>query len=310
MIKTESLLYLSKVAQYNSISAAANDINITPSAITHSLKQLEDELGLSLYERTSKGIHLTADGMYIAQMAESVLNELRNMKQYAEKQMFNSKTTTLNGHAILCSFQMLNEALTPLYFDILKTYPHFSFSLSEISSFNKLLSSISEDDEIFGLFYAFETDIKNIFQQYPLLEYKALTKSFFSLRFSKNSSLVSPTAKEISWKEVAELPLIMTSDSSFTNNSLVHYLGLYNTNLNISYAASNTTMYLESLKNDFAASVTPNARPLLGNDEEQIYKTIPIRGDELYVSLIFVYNKCANTNVINTLIYKLMHIGI
>ena len=312
MIKTESLLYLTKVAQYSSISAAADEINITPSAITHSLKQLENELGLPLYERTSKGIRLTSDGVNIAQIAEGVLNNIDAMKQYAKRQLEKSINTAipLEGHAILCSFQLMNEALTPLYFDMKKEYSDFDISLSEISNFNKMLNSIDEDNEVFGLFYVIESDIKAIFQQHPFLEYHALSKTFFSLRLAANSKLVPHDTKELNWKEVSQLPLIFTSDSSFSNNSIIQHLQKYNSHLNVSYSAVNTSMYIESIKNDLAASIKPYTLHHLNPEIESIYKSIPIRGDNLYVSLIFIYNKSANSAVVNTLIDKIMKLGI
>ncbi len=50
------------VEKNKSFSAVANEFQYTPSAISHMADALEAELGVKLFHRTNKGVHLTDDG--------------------------------------------------------------------------------------------------------------------------------------------------------------------------------------------------------------------------------------------------------
>lgn len=45
-----------------SFKDAANQLYLTPSAISHQIKQLEEQLGIELFERQTRSIRLTAAG--------------------------------------------------------------------------------------------------------------------------------------------------------------------------------------------------------------------------------------------------------
>ena len=49
-------------ARNASVSGAAKELSVTHSAVSHQLKQLEDELGLALFHRTNRGLKITTDG--------------------------------------------------------------------------------------------------------------------------------------------------------------------------------------------------------------------------------------------------------
>jgi LysR family transcriptional regulator for metE and metH len=53
------------IARCGRITIAANELGITPPAVTLQLKQLEDAAGLALFERTRQGLRLTDAGIYV-----------------------------------------------------------------------------------------------------------------------------------------------------------------------------------------------------------------------------------------------------
>lgn len=67
-----ALKYFVAVADYGSFNAAAERLGVTPSTLTRSVNTLEDDLGLTLFERSRRGVVL-------AQGAASVLAETRRM---------------------------------------------------------------------------------------------------------------------------------------------------------------------------------------------------------------------------------------
>lgn len=66
MLQTRRLYQFLAIANSNSITKAAEQIGITQPALTRSLKQLENELGVALVERRPGGIVLTPAGKILA----------------------------------------------------------------------------------------------------------------------------------------------------------------------------------------------------------------------------------------------------
>ena len=51
----EQLLYADMLAHCSSLQEAADRLHITKSALSTAISQLEDELGVRIFERTSRG---------------------------------------------------------------------------------------------------------------------------------------------------------------------------------------------------------------------------------------------------------------
>ncbi len=65
------------VAQHGTISAAAGALGLTGPAVTLQLKQMEDDAGMRLFDRTSDGMRVTAAGEIVMRAALAVREELR-----------------------------------------------------------------------------------------------------------------------------------------------------------------------------------------------------------------------------------------
>lgn len=62
------------IAKYGSISKAAEHLYITQPAVSRAIRQLEDELGCTLFSRTPKGVKLTQEGKILFQYIEQAFN--------------------------------------------------------------------------------------------------------------------------------------------------------------------------------------------------------------------------------------------
>lgn len=74
------LKYIDAVARTRSFRAAAADISITPSALNRRIIAVEEELGVELFERTSKGVRLNSAGELFIQHIRSQMNDLERVK--------------------------------------------------------------------------------------------------------------------------------------------------------------------------------------------------------------------------------------
>ena len=69
------------VAKAGSITAAAQQLSLTQPAVSQSMKQLEAQLNVSLFQRTAKGIRLTKEGEILFPYAENCCESIRQGEQ-------------------------------------------------------------------------------------------------------------------------------------------------------------------------------------------------------------------------------------
>ena len=71
-ITVKQLRLLTAAARGGSFAAAAEACNVTPPAVTMQMRQLEDDVGLPLFERDGRGFKLTTAGKEILAAAEKI----------------------------------------------------------------------------------------------------------------------------------------------------------------------------------------------------------------------------------------------
>lgn len=76
MIETSQLHTLVAVARAESFSKAAEDLNVTQSAISQSVKNLENKIGVKLFKRSGKKVVLTSEGEKLYTLASGFLIHL------------------------------------------------------------------------------------------------------------------------------------------------------------------------------------------------------------------------------------------
>ncbi|MFT8646571.1 LysR family transcriptional regulator [Gluconacetobacter sp.] len=69
------ILYFNAVRDHGSIREAARQLNVTPSALTRQIAQMEDEIGAPLFDRLPGGMVLTAVGEIVARHIVTVMQD-------------------------------------------------------------------------------------------------------------------------------------------------------------------------------------------------------------------------------------------
>lgn len=78
MIETSQLQTLVAVARARSFSKAAEDLSVTQSAISQSIKNLETKIEVKLFKRSGKQVVLTPEGEKLYTLAQNYLGQLRD----------------------------------------------------------------------------------------------------------------------------------------------------------------------------------------------------------------------------------------
>ena len=79
MIEIYLLEQLAAFAQYGTLSKAAEELHISQPALSRSMKKLEEDLGVKLFVRESKKISLNETGQLAAALAQSQVNQNKEM---------------------------------------------------------------------------------------------------------------------------------------------------------------------------------------------------------------------------------------
>jgi len=90
MIERNHLEILRAVNQQGSLTAAAESLHLTQSALSHSIRKLEQQLGTSLWVREGRQLRLTQSGEYLLSLANRLLPQFEHagmvIDQYARGQ--------------------------------------------------------------------------------------------------------------------------------------------------------------------------------------------------------------------------------
>lgn len=80
------MIYFEAVARHGKVARAAEDLNVSPSAVSQQIKLLEEMLGVSLFRRDKRQLSLTLEGEQLFMAVTSALGLLRNARQTVSRQ--------------------------------------------------------------------------------------------------------------------------------------------------------------------------------------------------------------------------------
>jgi LysR family transcriptional regulator for metE and metH len=87
MLERVHLVIVREVARQGSLTAAAGALFLTQSALSHTVKKIEQQLGTPIWDRDGRTLRLTQAGEYLLALAERLLPQFElaeeRMKQYA-----------------------------------------------------------------------------------------------------------------------------------------------------------------------------------------------------------------------------------
>ncbi len=88
MIERNHLIVIREIERQGSLTAAANALHLTQSAISHTIRKLEQNLGVEIWRREGRSLILTQAGQYLLAVANRVLPQLdyaqERLRQYAQ----------------------------------------------------------------------------------------------------------------------------------------------------------------------------------------------------------------------------------
>lgn len=138
------LMMLSMIARHGTVTAAAEALRYSPSTVSHQIKQLATELGVTLLEQRGRNIRLTP-------AAHSLLGHFDVMAAEWERALadIDAYVTTVTGSITLCAFSTAASILLPQTMRALNAeFPHLATQTIE-----------AEPSECYDLLLSGEVDL-------------------------------------------------------------------------------------------------------------------------------------------------------
>ncbi|WP_076558535.1 cidABC operon transcriptional activator CidR [Salimicrobium flavidum] len=121
------LTYFIEVSRFESFTRAADHLFVTQPTISKMIKNLEEELGVELFDRSRKKLVLTDAGRAIADKAETIVKASENLKTELDDLIGLQK-----GHIRIGLPPILDaEAFIHILGEFHQLYPHITFELIE-----------------------------------------------------------------------------------------------------------------------------------------------------------------------------------
>lgn len=125
------------IATRRSFRGAATELDITPSAVSHSVKALEQRLGIRLFNRTTRSVSLTEAGERLAAKLRPAVSAIEEaMREVDDLRQVPSGTVRINA-----SEGAIRMILRPILARFLRTYPQIHL---EIVSDGRLSNIVAE----------------------------------------------------------------------------------------------------------------------------------------------------------------------
>ncbi len=146
-IDSQYLRVFCVLARHLNMSRAAQELELTPSGISHCLKALESDLGCRLFERNSRKISLTPAGLEFRAEAEAILERMSSARS-----KLRSWIDWRRGGLRLAACNTACQYLLPLALrEFRESFPAFTIQIRP-STVQQALDAIAEEEIDLALF--------------------------------------------------------------------------------------------------------------------------------------------------------------
>lgn len=112
-----------QVAEQRSFVGAARELGVSASAVGKSVVRLEEKLGVRLFNRSTRSVTLTAEGMLLLERSRRILAEI----EAAELEL--SQATGAPRGRLRVSLPLVSSLVLPVLGDFMRAYPEIELDL-------------------------------------------------------------------------------------------------------------------------------------------------------------------------------------
>ncbi len=223
------------VANNGNITKASEELNISQPAVTKSIKNLEEQLGGTLFVRTKRGVILTEEGKEFYKYIKQAIEYINN----AENKFTDLINLDTGSIRIGISTTLTKEFLLPYLEEFHEKYPKIDIQIDTNVS-TELLSKLRNGLLDIVILHMID---KNYSDDIEIIKCKKVTDCF-----AVNKKYKELIDKEFSINELSNYPLILQPKGSNTRKFLDDFARENNTVLNPTMELAGYTLVVEFTK--------------------------------------------------------------
>lgn len=148
-MRTEQLLYLLEISKNPSLHIASEKLNMTPQALSASIRKLEDELGFAVLARTTQGVSLTNDGRALLSAGKRFLNAVEKIQQKPSAHLY----PALQGNmTLLATAGTADTILAPVLSRMYIDHPKLRLKV-ELTNYHDVIDTLLTKPNGLGIVY-------------------------------------------------------------------------------------------------------------------------------------------------------------
>lgn len=304
-MRIEYLSYLLEISKHSSLTAASENLYISPQALSQAMKNFEDELGLTLLTRTNRGIKLTKHGEMICLYAQEVMAGLDKINKYC---MQNQPRSQITGDLRIASSPACSMLLLPqVLLELTSHYQNIHVITSEKPTVDIIDGILSDICDV-GIINASPAYLYERYHDRTELIYYEVLLGRLGIICSEHSPIY--TAKNVSWKKACRLPMII---SVFDNLETFNVYGLHNQHQLPAkvYNYSNINLSLDTiLRTDFVGIGIDKAQQYLSERVRQSIRIVPLQENIVNGIYVLCKQRSSVSDTINAFLASLKKCGI
>ncbi|SAL53042.1 LysR family transcriptional regulator [Caballeronia sordidicola] len=113
MLERTHLAIIREVDRQGSLTAAANVLCLTQSALSHTVKKMEQQLGTAVWSRDGRNLRLTQAGQYLLALANRVLPQMEHAEERMKQFALGQRGTLRIGMECHPCYQWLLKVVSP-----------------------------------------------------------------------------------------------------------------------------------------------------------------------------------------------------
>jgi LysR family hydrogen peroxide-inducible transcriptional activator len=242
MVSLRQLRYLESLAETRHFGHAAEACAVSQPALSMQIKELEDELKLSLVERRKSGIALTDQGEEIARRARGILASVRDLLDYAKHQ-----EGMLSGVLKLGAIPSIAPYLLPAALpELQRRFPGLSLQLRETMTSTLVRELVTADLDLILVALPIdepEVETFHLFDDGFILATKA-TKRNQRLRHAKADMLVDNR-------------LLLLEEGHCLRDQALSYCHMLTPEARNSFGASSLATIVQMVANGYGITLLP-----------------------------------------------------
>jgi DNA-binding transcriptional LysR family regulator len=207
-MKLHQLIYFLETARHEHIGRAAKILAISPSAISHSIAGLEEELGRQLFVKQGKNIFLTNHGKLLFERVSKLLNDIEVIKE----EIISDQVELQGTYKLAASHVICPEILGPAWVRIQSRNPKLVGEVYTLRS-AQVLQGVASGEHDLGVCFSP--------QSHPRVQAEIIHEGHMVLAVSKQHPLLK-AKKSDAVREIGKYPATLPKSYQGIDNCETH----------------------------------------------------------------------------------------